>query len=700
MNLLPCLAVVSITGVLVSAAKYPPKKNEKSDSSESPLSTPAPVLPVKPKSLPSQPAKGKKHPKAQSTTSVLNPEAKEFKLTPIPLFVPPPIPLFVPPPPFTQVSAQAASKVFTVDDLQTVLPVALYGSIDALPRGAVIKKNLVGFFCHLHNNVVFKTTTMKSMTDLITFHLNNFSMEASSQSDSQCNTELLSSLDAFLRCYTAVYMVCDAGQRQYLIENGLTKSINDFIMFMSKSRMSLEDSINLVVDRKIKTITREVLYELGFSFIRYFRSLISAKMMTNEVESRFFTFCNVFEEFLKNKKSKQVTKSLVVFGDVLSVGFQNLKEVSPQFAFATRTESGPLYIPSMMIAPFRVYITSLIQKYHRSTRQPMAEAAKSDVNLFWAFVEPAFKSFDDASQYSWKMMSRTSQVASGVQLMHYNYLQYYLHTHILGNIELALDHIDCLKMNKTLILMESASLFNAYFKIEMILMDSPCTTLLPSINQPTPYNVISGPGISNIMNSIYNQMFGFLQHNLQPDLAHELSVMAGVLSTMTNNLWFEHPIEKDICSGNFLKIQHILSSGTQQFLPNQNVHSFGPTMIIPTYFAIPLYSADGYYNNTYSIPAEQIPNPQIQYENYNYNISSISHLGQSPANPHSGCYTNTSKKSSMGYNTNSSNNSSMGYNASSSSNSSMEHPIIQAGISPSTSSQTSTNTQGGQSDSK
>ena len=196
-------------------------------------------------------------------------------------------------------------------------------------------------------------------------------------------------------------------------------------------------------------------------------------------------------------------------------------------------------------------------------------------------------------------------------------------------------------------------------------------------------------------------MFGFLQHNLQPDLAHELSVMAGVLSTMTNNLWFEHPIEKDICSGNFLKIQHMLSSEKQQLLPKQNEYSVGPTMIIPTYFAIPYsYSADGYYNNIYSIPAEQIPNPQIQYENYSHNISSISHLGQSSAGPHGGCNTNTSKKSSMGYNINSSKNSSMGYNANSSSNSSMEHPIIQAGISPSTSSQTSTNTQGGQSDSK
>ena len=676
MNLLPCLAVVSITGVLVSAAKYPPKKNEKSDSSESPLSTPAPVLPVKPKSLPSQPAKGKKQPKAQSTTSVLNPEAKEFKLTPIPLFVPPPIPLFVPPPPFTQVSAQAASKVFTMDDLQTVLPVALYGSIDALPRGAVIKKNLVGFFCHLHNNVVFKTTTMKSLTDLITFHLKNFSMEASSQSDSQCNTELLSSLDAFLRCYTAVYMVCDAGQRQYLIENGLTKSINDFIMFMSKSRMSFEDSIKLVVDRKVKTITNEVLYELGGSFIRYFRSLISAKMMTSEVESRFFIFCNVFEEFLKNKKSTQVMKSPVVFGDVLSVGFQNLKEVSPKYAFESSIESGPVYIPSMMIAPFRVYITSLIQKYHRSTRQPMAEAAKSDVNLFWAIVEPAFKSFDDASQYSWKMMVRTTKAISDIQLMHYSYLKYYLHTHILGSIELALNHFDCFKMDKALILNECTELLSAYFKLEMILLDSPCTTLLPSINQATPYDAISGPGISNIMNSIYNQMLNFLQHDIQPELAHEVSVMASVLSGMIDNLWFHESFETEIWSDKFLKIHHKLSSGEQIYLSQSgyDVEPYIPTIrtIRSTNFAIPNnYPVNGYYNDIHSNPAVQNPKPHIQYEDCNYNNSDNPDMGQSPTNTHGG-----------------SNNSSMG------------HPVFQAGISSSTSSQTSTKTQDGQSDSK
>ena len=648
-------------------------------TSQPPLSTPTPFLPQEPESVPQIVRENKQHEAQNSTeangieeksfTSVLNTEAKESELLPMPLFVPPSHST-------EPDNHQVPHNIYTLDTLQTVLPVALYRSISELPRAVRIKNSLLSFFCYLHSNIAFKTVTMKSMTDLITSHLENISMEASSQSDFKCNAELLSSLDAFLRCYTAVYMVCDANQRQYLIENGLTKSVNDFAIFLARSGQSFEELINFVVERKVETVTKEILYELGGSFIRYFKSLISTQLIAGEFESKVFDLCNVFEEFLKTQKSTQVIEGTVVFGDVLSIGFQNLKEVSPKYAFESSIESGSVYIPSMMISPFRVYITSLIQKYHRNTHRSMAEAAKSDVNLFWAIVEPAFKSFDDASQYSWKMMARTSKVISDIQLMHYSYLKYYLHTHILGSIELALNYFDCFKMNKALILNECTELLSAYFKLEMILLDSPCTTLLPSINQATPYDAISGPGISNIMNSIYNQMLNFLQHDIQPELAHEVSVMASVLSGMIDNLWFHESFETEIWSDKFLKIHHKLSSGEQIYLSQSgyDVEPYIPTIrtIRSTNFAIPNnYPVNGYYNDIHSNPAVQNPKPHIQYEDCNYNNSDNPDMGQSPTNTHGG-----------------SNNSSMG------------HPVFQAGISSSTSSQTSTKTQDGQSDSK
>ena len=457
---------------------------------------------------------------------------------------------------------------FDMNDLQTALPPALYRSITELGyAGDLIKLGLQIFFCTLHNNSG-SSASLNGILSNLQYRVNRDSKAAITHTGAKCNDELLSSLDAFLRCYTAVYLVCDVENREYLRKNGFIKSIKDFIIFINKSPKPFDQCLMLAVNRNFGGLCKENIDQLSFSFIRYFKSLVSSKLMAGEFGISITSLFTGFESFLKDaKNTKQAINPTFVVGDVLTVGFKNLKGISPKYAYAVRTGSAQPYIPSMLITPFRIYITSLFQTHHRQLSpyarrfdtQTVASATKSDVDLFWAFVEPAFEAFDDASNNYLNKIDITHLDIVELQ-MHHSYLNYCLQTHIFGTIEFAVDHFEYLKMKKAAILNECKSLLETYLKFELLCLNSPRITLLPSINQPTPYDVISNCGISSIMNSISEQMGNTLQGRLQPAVAYELSVLAAVLSRMANSFWFRDIDEKSLCSGTFLSLQNQFST--------------------------------------------------------------------------------------------------------------------------------------------
>ena len=529
--------------------------------------------------------------------------------------------------------ANPGSKSFTNENLKVALPPALYRSISQL-GSADINELLQSFFGSLHNRD--SSDELKRVLKYILPHtVNKISKEVFnvvSQTGTKCNKEFLPSLDAFLRCYTGIYMVCSSENREYLRKNGFMKSIMDFTVFFDKDGKQFDKLLKMVEKEKAERLNKESLYQLCFSFIRYFRLLISTEMMTNDFERQVMYLFHEFELFLKNNTSKQDVKSLAVYGDVLTLGNINLKDpqkVGRIFAYATDAA----YIPSMLIAPFRIYITSMFQKAHRNflpydpnNNENVAEAAKSDIHLFWAFVEPAFKAFDDASKFCWNTLAGSSQGMSEGQLIHYTYLQYYLNTRIIGSIELALDHFGILKLSKAMILDDSKTLLSAYFGFEQARLDYPNSpyysqiTVLPSINQPTPYDAISGPGISNIMNSIFEQMNNVSNFELLPEMVTELTVISRVLSSMANSFWFPHSNDKYLCSGNFLRLESKLKSPQQPCItPQDEDYHYD----YPSYGNVYYSSPAPYYdaNSSYVLAPEDSSNNVFAsaYEEYSIN---------------------------------------------------------------------------------
>ena len=375
--MLTSVAVVAIIGVFVSAASNPnglPPKEEKTSTkylkSDVPKlwkvrDAPRPVLPL---------------PKAQNASqTVFNAYSKEVKQpvpeplaqlgsitsnsmdiscpSPTPKMIPSPIPQeILPTLPTTSntpyvPNPAVKSNNFTDENLQAALPQTLYRSISQFGNaGDVIKKHLQVFFGILHKKE--KSADLNRVFNYVIANtVNKISVEVSSQTDTKCNIELLSSLDIFLRCYTAVFMVCDAVQRQDLFINGFIRIIKDFIVFVNSEGKQFDKLLKMV---QLKKAGR---HQLCLSFIRFFRLLISTKIIADDIEEQVKHLLNEFELFVKKTKGKQDIKSPLVFGEVLTLGFKNLKalqKVSPRYAYATDTDSEKAYIPSMMIAPFRI----------------------------------------------------------------------------------------------------------------------------------------------------------------------------------------------------------------------------------------------------------------------------------------------------------------------------------------------------------
>ena len=463
---------------------------------------------------------------------------------------------------------------FTLVNLKTALPSVLYNSISSLPQSAAIQTGLVEFFQLLISD---HSVNFQSILIDIPYKVNLISNFGNEQG-SYYNDELLSSLDAFLRCYTAVFLVCDVGQRKSLLENGFVKSIKDLVFVIHNEKKPLEDLIKVVKNRRNQTVSLDNLYYLGVSFIKYFKRLADSKSMKELFQDENINvYVENFGKCLQKMKAEDLVKTVdkdvkssvdknlknaVVCGDVLSVGFQNLRGIIPKYAYAAETSVSKTRFPTMLIAPFRIYITSLFQKYYRqkfsierkfSGDTVVAEAAKSDINLFWAFVEPAFFRFDNAASNLWRLLGSSSKASKEMRAMAENYLSYYLSTHIIGTIELALNHFDSLDKNVDF-LAESRKLLGAYFNLEMLRLKTSYKIELPSLNQPTTYEKLSSSSISEIINSIETDMSS-TYYGLPPSITHELSIIADVMLNMTSIIWFPSSVDKVSYYNKFLLLR-------------------------------------------------------------------------------------------------------------------------------------------------
>ena len=196
--------------------------------------------------------------------------------------------------------------------------------------------------------------------------------------------------------------------------------------------------------------------------------------------------------------------------------------------------------------------------------------------------------------------------------MHYTYLQYYLHTHIFGNIEFALNHFKILKQSKAKIIEDSKTLLIAYFKFELARLDSPNSTyitVLPAINLSTPYDVISGPGISTIMNSIYELMNQIPTNDLLPEMTNELIIITRVLSSMANSFWFPNASDKSLCSKRFLELQSKFTATLQLPVTTSSQHE---------YFS----KVDALYKNGYNDEYVHVHDNHIHYSAFGYDDNS------------------------------------------------------------------------------
>lgn len=420
---------------------------------------------------------------------------------PIPTFFPSQ-PQFFPVPHASRatVSPLVVIPEVTFADMDIVLPEPLVKAIRSLSTGYKVQLELVEFFNLVQRNA---SSNFPSVLEFLHETMVRIAGMLIDKEDSQ-NKDLLVTIDSFLRCYTASFLVCRYDQRDYIMKNGLLTSITNvtYAIRLDDPYKGLKGIFDgLFLDGRI---TKDKFYHLGISFLKYLKVLKNTQLMANIFHYKFNTYIEAAEKILNEIKNEVVEKNQFVadFADYLS---------APRVPQFTRT------FPSMHISPFRIYVTLALESYISQYMPKGKSGVRTEANRFWKLTERAFNDFDAIFGVSQEML--LPNIHPKVRQMHLDFIRYYLESHIFANIELAFSRLPYIPepirtmMNKT-----CKVLFTSFFDFEdkrlLSTSESSMVTLAPAISNYYSLDDILSNDPSVLMEPLIVQM----------EQAHELLV--------------------------------------------------------------------------------------------------------------------------------------------------------------------------------